>query len=166
MELTINQALQQGVAAHNDGNLQDAEQLYRAILQAQPNHPDANHNLGLLAAAVGKPFEALPLFNRALDANPKIDQFWLSYIDTLITLEHFDEAKSALTDGRKSGLVSGQLDALKQRLQGIVPEDTTKAAEGQTLKEKRKSLAEKKKSKKHEVCHREQSHHRINSTTF
>ena len=32
MELTIEQALQQGVAAHKEGKLQDAERLYRAIL--------------------------------------------------------------------------------------------------------------------------------------
>jgi thioredoxin-like negative regulator of GroEL len=53
MELTVDQALQQGIAAHKEGKLQDAERLYRAILQAQPKHPDANHNLGVLAVAVG-----------------------------------------------------------------------------------------------------------------
>jgi hypothetical protein len=37
MELTVDQALQQGIAAHKEGKLQDAERLYRAILQAQPN---------------------------------------------------------------------------------------------------------------------------------
>ena len=44
MELTIEQALQQGIAAHKEGKLQEAERLYRAILQSQPLHPDANHN--------------------------------------------------------------------------------------------------------------------------
>ena len=39
MELTIEQALQQGVAAHKEGKLQDAERLYRVILQTQPLHP-------------------------------------------------------------------------------------------------------------------------------
>ena len=36
MELTIEQALQQGVAAHKEGKLEEAERLYRAILQSQP----------------------------------------------------------------------------------------------------------------------------------
>ena len=36
MELTIEQALQQGVAAHREGKLEEAERLYRAILQSQP----------------------------------------------------------------------------------------------------------------------------------
>ena len=52
MELTIEQALQQGVAAHNEGKLEDAERLYRAVLQSQPLHPDANHNLGVLAVSM------------------------------------------------------------------------------------------------------------------
>jgi thioredoxin-like negative regulator of GroEL len=54
MELTIEQALQQGTAAHKEGKLEDAERLYRAILQLQPSHPDANHNLGILAVSVNK----------------------------------------------------------------------------------------------------------------
>ena len=37
MELTIEQALQQGVAAHNAGNLQEAERAYQTILQSQPS---------------------------------------------------------------------------------------------------------------------------------
>lgn len=84
MELTIDQALQEAVAAHKDGKLQDAGRLYRAILQAQPNHPDANHNLGLLAVAVGKPLEAVPFFKLALDASPNNEQFWRSCVETLV----------------------------------------------------------------------------------
>ena len=65
VELTIEQALKQGVAAHREGNLQEAERLYRAIIQSQPAHPDANHNLGLIAVSVNKVGEALPLFKTA-----------------------------------------------------------------------------------------------------
>ena len=54
MELTIEQAHEQAVAAHREGNLQDAERLYRAILQSQPTHPGANHNLGLILLSVNK----------------------------------------------------------------------------------------------------------------
>ena len=93
MELTIEQALQQGVAAHKEGNLQDAERLYRAILQSQPAHPDANHNLGVLAISVNKAEAALPLFKAALEANPKIEQFWRSYIDVLVKQEKYAYAQ-------------------------------------------------------------------------
>ena len=96
MELTIEKALQQGVAAHNEGKLQDAERLYRAILQSQPKHPDANHNLGLIAVALNKADTALPLFKIALEANPKVEQFWLSYIDVLIKQKQSEAATKVL----------------------------------------------------------------------
>ena len=78
MERTNDQALQQGVAAHKKGKLQEAEHLCRAILGSQPSHPDAKHNLGLLAVSFNRVDIAVPLFKTALEANPKIEQFWLS----------------------------------------------------------------------------------------
>ena len=84
MELTIEQALQRAVEAHKVGKLQVAEALYLAILQAQPKHPDANHNLGVMAVSLNKTEAALPLFKIALEANPNQVQFWLSYVDALI----------------------------------------------------------------------------------
>ena len=62
MELTIKQALQQGIAAHKEGNLQEAERLYSSILESQPVHADANHNLGVIAVSVNKVKLALPFF--------------------------------------------------------------------------------------------------------
>ena len=130
MELTIDQALQQGVAAHKEGKLQDAERLYRAVLQAQPKHPDANHNLGVLAVAVGKPLGALPLFKLALEANPKIEQFWLSYIDVLIRLERFEEARRALVECDQSGVSAEKLEVLHQQIPKSPPEDEKRKAQG------------------------------------
>ena len=99
MELTIDQALQQGVASHREGKLQDAERLYRAILQAQPKIQMPTITC-VLAMAVGKPIEAIPL-KLALENNPQIEQFWLSYIDALM-LERFEEAKRVLVEGERS----------------------------------------------------------------
>ena len=103
MELTVDQALQQAVAAHQEGRLQDAEKLYRAILQSQPNHPDANHNLGVLAVSVNKADAALPMFKTALESNPKTEQFWLSYLDALIKEKQFENARQALEQGKSRG---------------------------------------------------------------
>ena len=52
MELTLDEALKKGVEAHAAGQIQEAERLYTAILQAQPKHPDANHNMGVLALSL------------------------------------------------------------------------------------------------------------------
>ena len=105
MELTVIQALERGVSAHRAGNLQDAERIYKAILQSQPSHPDANHNLGVLAVSVSKVDAAIPLFKKAVEANPKIEQFWLSYVDALIKLNQIDNAREVLRQGKTNGLV-------------------------------------------------------------
>jgi cytochrome c-type biogenesis protein CcmH/NrfG len=60
---TIPEALAIAIGHHQAGRTQDAEQIYRQILQAEPNHPDALHLLGVIAAQVGKheiAMESLP----------------------------------------------------------------------------------------------------------
>ena len=122
MELTIDQALQQGVAAHKAGKLEEAERLYRAILQSQPTHSDANHNLGVLAVSVNKVSEALPLFKAALNANPKVEQFWFSYIDGLIKEAQFEVAKHVIAEARENGIAGDNLTVLEEQV--------TQAADG------------------------------------
>ena len=112
MELTIEQELQQGVAAHNAGNLQEAERAYQAILKSQPKHPDANHNLGLIAISVNEIAAALPLFKTALNVNPNIEQFWVSYIDALVKAKHLKDAKQAIKKAKKKGFDATKLQAL------------------------------------------------------
>ena len=68
MKLTSDEALQRGIIAQKEGKARDAERLYRAILKSQPTHPDANHNLGVLAVAGNKTGAALPLFKAASNA--------------------------------------------------------------------------------------------------
>jgi tetratricopeptide (TPR) repeat protein len=151
MELTIEQALQQGVAAHKEGKLQDAERLYRAILQSQPLHPDANHNLGILAVSVNKADAALPLFKTALEANPKIEQFWLSYIDALIKETQFDNAKLVIEQSKTQGVAEEKLNVLETQLIQTAQVKEPKLAvqnKSLSLSQKRKKLSEKKKRKK------------------
>ena len=124
MEVTIEQALQQGIAAHQAGKVQDAEKLYRAILQSQPKHPEANHNLGVLAVSFNKADAALPLFKTALEANPKIEQFWLSYIDASIKAQQFDTAIRVLEQAKKQGVVGEKLAALEAQLASINEQGT------------------------------------------
>ena len=121
MELTTDEALQQGIAAHRAGKLEDAEKLYKAILVAHPKHPDANHNLGILAVGVGKLDESVPYFKTALEASPNVEQFWLSYIDTLIKLGHLDGARQVIQQGRGVGLKGTKIDGLEARLGNSLP---------------------------------------------
>ena len=111
MQSTIEQA----VEALKAGQLAEAEALYRIILQDDPTHPDANHNLGVLAASVNKLADALPLLRTALEANPKQGQYWISYIDALIKDHQPETARLVLKQGKEMGLSGEQVDALVRR---------------------------------------------------
>ena len=69
MAFSNEQAFRQGVTAHKEGKLEEAQHLYQSILHSQPQHPDANHNLGLIAISMNQVNAALPLFKTALDVN-------------------------------------------------------------------------------------------------
>ena len=122
MELTIDDALKQGIEAHRSGQLQEADRLYTAILQANPKHPDANHNMGVLAVGVGKVESALPFFKAAIEANRTVEQFWLSYINALLKLQRIEEAKALIGQAKDAGIVTDALHQLASQLQagGIV----------------------------------------------
>jgi protein O-GlcNAc transferase len=118
--LTIDQiehTLQLAVAHHEAGRLQEAEQLYGAILQIQPNHPDTNHNLGLLAMQCNQPAGGLPYLQRALGADPSQAHYWLSYVDALIQTGQTDAALQILEQGQRQGLQGDGVDALLMRLE-------------------------------------------------
>ena len=108
MELTLDQALQKGIEAHKAGQVQEADRYYTAILKANPKHPDASHNMGVLAVDVGKVEEALPFFKTALEANPSIAQFWLSYIDAFVKLDRITDAKAVFDQAKSNGAKAGR----------------------------------------------------------
>ena len=63
---TISEALAIAVGHHQAGRLEAAEQIYRLILQAEPNHADAIHLLGVIAHQVGNHEVALQYIGRAI----------------------------------------------------------------------------------------------------
>ena len=116
MEFTLDQALQKGIAAHKAGKLQEADRYYTAILKANPKHPDANHNMGVLAVSFGKVEQALPFLKSALEANSNIDQYWLSYIGALIKLDRIADAQAVFKQANNKGVKLGDFDQVQLQL--------------------------------------------------
>lgn len=114
--LAIDQALRQAIFHQKAGYFEDAENLYLAILQVQPNHPDANHNLGVLAVQKKQPAAGLPYFVAALNADPAHGQYWLSYIDALFQAGQSEQARQVLALARQQGLQGVEVDFLVKRL--------------------------------------------------
>jgi predicted O-linked N-acetylglucosamine transferase (SPINDLY family) len=96
VDLDAEQTLLKAIERHQGGFFEEAENLYRSILAAYPDHPDANHNLGVLATGVKQPVAALPFLKKAIQINPAIPQFWLSYIDALLSASRLEEARDIL----------------------------------------------------------------------
>ena len=116
MELTVGEALKRGVEAHKAGRLQEAEVFYTTILNDQPNHADANHNMGVLATGVGKLEESLPFFKTASGANPNIVQFWLSYINALMNLRRITDAQAVFNQAKSKGANGKAIDQLEKQI--------------------------------------------------
>ena len=67
--MTVDEAIQQGLTLHRAGKLNEAEQLYRAILQ-QARHPAALHLLGVILHQRGQQAEARDLIGQSLAIEP------------------------------------------------------------------------------------------------
>src|SRR3954467_15017712 len=66
--LSLQQAIALGLEHHQSGQLQQAEAIYRQVLQQQPDQPDALHLLGGIAQQVGGNDAAIELIGRAIAA--------------------------------------------------------------------------------------------------
>jgi tetratricopeptide (TPR) repeat protein len=66
----VSDLLAAGLAHHLAGRLAAAEQCYRQLLAAQPDHADGLHLLGLLAHAARRFDAAIELISRAIAAQP------------------------------------------------------------------------------------------------
>ncbi|HSY26791.1 MAG TPA: tetratricopeptide repeat protein [Burkholderiaceae bacterium] len=62
--------MQQALSMHQRGQFNEAEKLYRQVLQDHPQHFDALHLLGVLARQGGHPQLALELIGQALQVDP------------------------------------------------------------------------------------------------
>jgi len=116
MELKLSQAMKKGIEAQRAGKVQEADSYYTSILKVQPKHPDANHNLGVLALGIGKTQESLPFFETALEVNPEKTQFWLSYINALIKLDRLADAKVVLAEAKNKGVKGEGFDKLEAKI--------------------------------------------------
>jgi tetratricopeptide (TPR) repeat protein len=116
MEMAITEALNHGVSAQRAGRIEEADAYYTAILNKQPYHPDANHNMGILALSIGKVDHALKFLETALKSNPDVSQYWISYIETLIRLDRVEEAKKTFEEARIKGITKDPFLEIKQKL--------------------------------------------------
>ena len=126
MDNILQEALAKGVELHKAGQLGLAKELYASVIQLEPRHPDANHNIGVIEMDTGNISAAVPLLKIALEENPENSQHWISYIDALIRLEKLHEARRLLDLAKERGAQGLEFDKLYKELNMAV--DSQKSA--------------------------------------
>ncbi|WP_429485110.1 tetratricopeptide repeat protein [Paraburkholderia youngii] len=115
-EQDIALVLQTALEHHHKGDADDAEALYKAILEARPDHTDVQYNLGVLYVQNGRPADALPYLEGALGGAPNNGQFWVAYINALIDSNQIQAAWLALEMGQQRGLKGPAVNGLITRM--------------------------------------------------
>jgi predicted O-linked N-acetylglucosamine transferase (SPINDLY family) len=90
--LALQQLSDQAITFHQNGRLQDAEQLYLKILDVKPDHFDAQHLLGVIRHQQGRNLEALELIGAALAINPHSARALSNHGLVLYHLKHYEDA--------------------------------------------------------------------------
>ena len=88
--------LRAGAARHAEGDLAAAERLYRQVLKAMPEEPDAHNLLGVLARQRGDVAGALRHTERALARQPEVPAFLANRGAALAEAGRLAEAVTAL----------------------------------------------------------------------
>lgn len=83
------------VRCHSAGRLDEAERLYREILDSNPRHGDSLHLLGVLALNAGHVVRALELIGNALDIAPHHVAARLSFGNALLRAGQVADAVTA-----------------------------------------------------------------------
>ena len=89
---TISETWAMAIKHHQAGRLHAAEQIYRQILQAEPNHADAWHLLGYIAHQVGKPEVAVEYIGHAIQLAGNQAAFHYNLGDVYRTMRRLPEA--------------------------------------------------------------------------
>ncbi|MGA3066386.1 MAG: tetratricopeptide repeat protein [Tepidisphaeraceae bacterium] len=80
---------------HQAGRLREAEQLYRQVLQSEPNSAQALELMGMLLFQMGRIQEAVPLLERAASIDGSNAHFQLNLATALLEVSRFEESAAA-----------------------------------------------------------------------
>ena len=83
----------QALKLHEAGRLDEAEQVYRQILETAPQNPDVINLLGLIAQSKGLHEEAAALFTQALKISPDFAPYYFNLGLSFLNLKQLHQAE-------------------------------------------------------------------------
>ena len=131
--MNTSQILTLAVQHHQSGRLDQAEQLYRQIIQVEPKHADAWHLLGVASSQAGRHAVAVDCINQAIALNPNAAAFYGNLGNVYTSLKKFEDAVNAYQQALrlKPDFVDAQLNlgiALRDQGQSELAMDSFQAA--------------------------------------
>ncbi len=93
-DFDVRVAFDQAVKLHQARRMVEAEEIYRAILAVQPEHPGALHLTGVIDIQRNNPAAAVEKIGAALRLNPRAAPFHGNFATALQTLGRRDEAET------------------------------------------------------------------------
>jgi len=127
--MPLHTALTVAVSLHRRGNLANAETIYRGILEATPDHPDALHFLGVLSHQLGKSSEAAELIRKAIAVFPHNPDMHNNLGNVLKEQGRFSEAEAAY----ESVIAINPQNADAYNNLGVIKKNQGKYAEAEKL---------------------------------
>lgn len=112
----ILEAMQAALREADAGKFEQAQALYRAVLELQPGHAGAHFGLGWIELQAGQLSEAILHFSTAVENDPSEEHYWLGYLDALMEARQFVTARELLELGRRHGLQGAAVDAFERQL--------------------------------------------------
>ena len=113
---SANNSFKQALSYHLAGDLASAEGQYRTLLNAAPEHPDAQYHLGALLAQRGNIDSAKIWFKKVLHENPGRAQYWLTYAESHLLTGQPGEALIVLEQARSCGIEGTAFEVLRDRV--------------------------------------------------
>ncbi|BCS55990.1 glycosyltransferase family 41 protein [Geobacter sp. SVR] len=125
--ISSTQAVAVAIKHHQSGQLQEAEAIYRRILDIDPENFDALHLLGVLAHQVGKHDVAVELIGTAVQKNAASPAAFINLGEALRALQRFGDAEQCYQ--RAIALKPDYAEAYNNL--GIMLDDLGRAAEAE-----------------------------------
>jgi protein O-GlcNAc transferase len=93
--ISIDQELAKALQYHQAGQLNKAEEIYKRIIEVNPNHSESLHLLGVIASQAGKKDIAVKLINKAIQHNPGNSIYYYNLGNVLKEQDNLTEAVSS-----------------------------------------------------------------------
>ncbi len=95
MKLNLNQTIMQGVNALKEGKLQDAEKIFKNLLQAQPMNPEINHFFGITLQLLNRIDDSIISYKTAIALNPNFAEAHKNLGNMLYKLGKINQAEES-----------------------------------------------------------------------